>query len=179
MRGEIVLLFMDAAHFVHSVCLSKVWCERRISVKSNSGRQRLNVLGVVDAITKEVTTVMNTTNVNAETIVEFFKILRIKYESKKLSIVLDNAKYQHCYYTKIAANMFNIDLIYLPSYSPNLNLIERLWKCVRSICLNSKYYEKFNDFCKSIETCCKEFNHSYKEKLKSVLKLSFQTFKNN
>ena len=72
----------------------------------------------------------------------------------------------------------NIELLFLPPYSPNLNLIERLWKFVKKKCLYSKYHEKFVDFKQAIQTCLDQVSGQFKEELASLLTLNFQTFEN-
>jgi transposase len=67
--------------------------------------------------------------------------------------VLDNARYQRCALVHSVANSLGIELLYLPPYSPNLNLIERLWKFVKKHCLYSKYYADFTAFTHAIEDC--------------------------
>jgi len=54
-------------------------------------------------------------------------------------LVLDNARYQKCHLVQNLAATLNIELLFLPTYSPNLNLIERLWKFVKKKCLYSIY----------------------------------------
>jgi transposase len=63
-----------------------------------------------------------------------------------ITLFLDNARYQKGKIVEELALSLSIDLLYLPSYSPNLNLIERLWKLVKKKCLYGKYYENFSDF---------------------------------
>ena len=60
-----------------------------------------------------------------------------------ITLVLDNARYQKCAVVQALAASLGIELLYLPSYSPNLNLIERLWRFVRKQSLDSTYYEEF------------------------------------
>ena len=69
-----------------------------------------------------------------------------------------------------------IELLFLPSYSPNLNLIERLWKFVKKKVLNSKYYADFGTFKAAIGGCIADAPRKYKEELDSLLTLRFQTF---
>lgn len=45
---------MDAAHFVLAPCVGIVWCFERLFVKAPSGRQRVNVLAALNAITPDV-----------------------------------------------------------------------------------------------------------------------------
>ena len=71
--------------------------------------------------------------------------------------------------------MLNIELLFLPPYSPNLNLIERVWKFLRSKCLNSKYYATFAEFMKGIEDCIEKFQETFQEELNSLLTWNFQT----
>jgi hypothetical protein len=125
-KGECHLLFMDAAHFILQPFICALWSVTRMFIKASYGRNRINMLGVVNAITKEVLILCNTTYINAETIVVFFKKLKEYYEDIPLKIVLDNARYQHCQLVEEAARVLNITLLFLPSYSPNLNIIERL-----------------------------------------------------
>jgi len=92
-------------------------------------------------------------------------------------IVLDNAKYQRCYYVIDYAKELGVELLFLPGYSPNLNLIERLWKFIKKKCLYSVYYADFKTFKATIIGCTEEMSTKYKEELKSLLTLNFQIFK--
>ena len=94
-----------------------------------------------------------------------------------ISIVLDNARYQKCKLVQATAKLFDIELLYLPAYSPNLNLIERMWKFVKKKCLNSKYYSDFASFTKSITEVLSETNGCFKKELDSLLAFNFQSFK--
>lgn len=178
-KGEIHLLFMDAAHFVLAPFLCWLWCFERIFIKAPAGRKRVNVLGAVNAITKQVHFTSNQTYINANTIVEFLHQLRIYYfDMKPIYIVLDNARYQHCHLVRYIAWQFNIKLLFLPPYSPNLNIIERLWKFVKKKCLYAKYYESFDKFQNAILGTMKKVNSDveYIKELQSLLKLKFQMF---
>jgi transposase len=74
------------------------------------------------------------------------------------------------------AQALNIELLYLTAYSPNLNLIERLWKFVKKQCLYSIYYPDFNAFKEAISSCLDQCHTTYKEELNSLLTLRFQSF---
>lgn len=176
-KGEIHLLFMDAAHFVMGVFLCCLWSVKRFFVKSSSGRKRYNVLGAVNAVTKNVHIWTNESYINSESIVDFFHQLRIYYfDMKPIYIVLDNARYQKCQLVKYVAWQFNIKLVYLPSYSPNLNIIERLWKWVKKEALYAKYYENFEKFKGAIDKAIKNANNDKKNEIMTLLSLKFQLF---
>lgn len=168
---------MDAAHFVHRAYLGVIWCFTRIFIASPSGRKRFNVLGAVNAITKEVITVTNQTYINSESICQMLLKLSALNLEVPITVVLDNARYQKCRVVTVLAEALNIELLYLPSYSPHLNLIERLWRFVRKQCLYSKYYDNFDEFKTAIETCIEQANTTHKEALKTLLSLNFQSFK--
>jgi transposase len=175
--GERAVFFMDAAHFVHRAYLGLIWCFSRIFIASPSGRKRFNVLGAVNAITKEVITVTNQSYINAESVcLMLLKLAGLGLEVS-ITVVLDNARYQKCQRVFALAQELDIELLYLPSYSPHLNLIERLWKFVRNQCLYSKYYADFDDFKSVIEACLETANTTHKTALETLLSLNFQSFK--
>ena len=75
------------------------------------------------------------------------------------------------------AKELNIDLLFLPSYSPQLNLIERLWKWVKKECLYCKYYETFEQFKTAIDnSLAKVGQNDHKETFDKLLSQNFQTF---
>ena len=177
-KGECHLLFMDAAHFILEPFICALWCVARLFVKASSGRNRINVLGVVNALTKEVITISNTTYITAQTIVDFLKQLKKHYGDKPLKIVLDNARYQHCKLVEDVAKQLNITLLFLPSYSPNLNIIERLWKFTKKKILYAKYYETPIIFHQAITGFFQTINQKYNADLNKLLTLKFQFFEN-
>ena len=148
-----VVCFVDAAHFVHGPFLGYLWCFVRLLIRGPSGRKRFNVVGAIDAVTRELTTICNDTVVNAETIGELLRKLRARYLSLPVTLVLDNARYQRCALVQKWAKTLRIELLYLPAYSPNLNLIERLWKFVKQEVLSCRYFEDFARFKAAISEC--------------------------
>lgn len=168
---------MDAAHFVLAPFLGYLWSAVRLFLKAPSGRQRLNVLGALNAVSHELVTVINNAYINSQSVCELlWKISRLNLQTP-ITLVLDNARYQRARIVQQLAAQLNIELLFLPSYSPNLNLIERLWKFVKKQCLYSKYYAEFSCFKNAIVECLQKTNTTYKEQLDSLLTLRFQTFK--
>jgi len=168
--------FVDSAHFVMGAFLATLWSFTRIFVKTSSGRKRFNVLGALNAVTLELVTVVNDSYINAWSVADLLQKIRNLHPGEKIVLILDNAKYQKCHVVQCAANMLNIHLLYLPAYSPNLNLIERVWKFIRKKSLNCKYYENFDLFKSGIGECISKFKSEYNEELKTLLTWSFQTF---
>ena len=175
--GKRAVLFVDAAHFVLSAYLGFLWCFQRVFIKAPSGRKRFNVLGAFDAISHELITVTNDTYINAECVCNLLLQVADRYIGMPVTLVLDNARYQKCALVQDVADLLNIELLYLPSYSPNLNLIERLWKFVKKKCLYSQYYQDFVTFKTAISDCLSQTHTKHRKDLSSLLTLRFQTFK--
>lgn len=177
-NGQRKLFFVDAAHFVLAPFLGFVWCFTRLFIPAPAGRQRFNVLGALDALSHELVTITNDTYINAESFCQLLWKLRALYPEIPLTLILDNVKYQKCQLVWNVAALLEIELLYLPPYSPNLNLIERLWKFVKKKCLYSKYYAKFDPFKQAITDCLAHTHDLYQEELDTLLTLNFQTFDN-
>jgi transposase len=175
--GQRRVFFMDAAHFVFAPFLGVVWCFTRLFVKAPSGRQRVNVLAALDATTHELFTVTNLTYVTAVTVCELLRLLAGTHPVIPLTIVLDNARYQRCHLVQTLAQSLGLELLFLPPYSPNLNLIERFWKFVKKQCLYSKYYADSHAFEQAIHTCIAQAPTLHRAALAGLLTLKFQTFK--
>jgi transposase len=179
-EGKRKIYFVDAAHFVSGSFLGYLWCITRIFIPSSSGRKRYNVLGAVDTITHQLLTVCNDAYINACSVCELLCKIRDMCDTIiPVTLVLDNARYQRCeLVTKLAENL-NIELLFLPSYSPNLNIIERLWKWIKKNCLNCKYYENFNEFKDAINKSLEKVQQiERKNEMDDLLALNFQLFDN-
>lgn len=170
------VFFVDAAHFVLAPFLGFLWSIKRLFIKAPAGRKRCNVLGALDAITHEWIAVTNDTYINAQSVCDLLWKLHELHPNMPITLVLDNARYQKCKLVSEQAQKVGIDLLYLPPYSPNLNLIERLWKFVKKNCLYSKYYPDFDTFKQAISSCLSHTQDRYKEQLDTLLTLKFQKF---
>ena len=150
--GKAALLFVDASHFVMGCdFLGYIYGKARKFVKTYSGRKRYNVLGALDFVSKKVTTVTNDAYITASEICDLLRKVAAEYAGKPIHLVLDNARYQKCAVVSELAARLGIQLVFIPPYSPNLNLIERLWKHVKNR-LRTKYYDDFSAFQQKIDT---------------------------
>ena len=172
-NGLIELFFMDASHFVMGGFPARVWSVIRKYVKTSSGRKRFNVLGALNFVTKKIETITNDSYITSVQVVEMLENLARKY-SKHITVILDNARYQHCDFVKQHAERLGITLIFLPTYSPNLNLIERVWKLVKSKILAGAYYDNFRLFSSKIQTCVSGLHIKSKDELATLVTGNFQ-----
>ncbi len=174
--GKGQVFFADAAHFVMGAFLCCVWSAVRLFLRGGSGRKRYSVLGAWNAVTRELVSLTTDATVTAETMCALLvKIAALGLEGP-ITVVLDNARYQHCALVMGLAKSLNIHLEFLPSYSPNLNLIERLWKFVKRQVLYGRHYATFADFRAAIDGCLTKIPTEYREKLQSLMTHHFQTF---
>ncbi len=171
------VFFVDAAHFVQGSFLCCVWCLVRMFVRGSSGRRRYNVLGAWNGITRELIRVTNETRVSSDTMVELLGRIATR-TTGPVTVVLDNARYQRCEAVETEAKRVGIELLFLPSYSPNLNLIERLWKFTKKKALRGKHYPDFATFMGAIDDCLNRIHTDHREALASLMTLKFQTFDN-
>jgi transposase len=171
-----VLLFMDASHFVHGCdFLGGVYSKARRFVRTFSVRKRYNVLGAINFMTKKVHTVTNTTYITATEICQMLRKVSTEYAGKKIHIVLDNARYQKCKMVTSLATELAIDLVFLPPYSPNLNLIERLWKFTKGK-LRVKYYGDFKSFRTAIDSIINGTSTVFKDQIATLIGEKIQLF---
>jgi transposase len=170
------VLFVDAAHFVFGPFLGFLWCLVRLFVPGPCGRQRYNVLAALNAVTHEVLRVANHAYINAESVCDLLRLVAAAGLPRPITLVLDNARYQRCALVQSLAQSLRIELLFLPSYSPNLNLIERLWKFVKRECLARRALADYASFTRAIDGCLNDVQTKYKEQMKTLLTLNFQTF---
>jgi transposase len=170
------VLFVDAAHFVFGTFLCCLWSIARIFVRAASGRQRFNVLGAWNAITRELITITNTTVVNTETMCELLRAVAKRGLIGPVTFVLDNARYQRNAVVKGLAAELGIVLLFLPSYSPNLNLIERLWRFMKRKAAYGRYHPTFTDFRAAVQDVLDQVHTTHADKLASLMTLNFQEF---
>ena len=176
--GHRHVFFVDAAHFVFGTFLCCLWSFARLFVRAASGRQRFNVLGAWNAVTRELTAVTNTTVVNTETMCALLRKLAAQGLSGPITVVLDNARYQRNAVVQTLAASLGIELLFLPSYSPNLNLIERLWRFTKRQALYGRYHPNFASFQDAVAQTLGQVSTTHAEKLASLMTLNFQEFEN-
>ena len=173
---KVKLFFVDASHFVMGGFSGIIWTKMRRYVQTASGRQRYNVLGALDFVTKKVETITNSTYITASEVIALIDKLVTTYSGVPIKLVLDNVKYQRCKAVIEHAAAVGVELLFLPTYSPNLNLIERLWRFVKAEVLNAAYYSTFDDFTKAIDACVQSTHTTCKKQLDSLIAEKVQFF---
>ena len=70
----------------------------------------------------------------------------------------------------------NIELLFLPSYSPNLNLIERLWRFTKRKAAYGRYHPTFAGFRAAVQDVLDRVSTAHADQLASLMTLNFQEF---
>ena len=143
-------------------------------VLANTGRRRLNILGALNPITFIPTIVLTEANCDQEMMIVFLEEVRAEYpDAAAIHLFLDNASYNRAYAVRDHAKSIGIELHYLPPYSPNLNLIERVWKFCKKKVIKNKYYPTFDLF---FQAHCDFFRNfeDYLQELETLLTLNFE-----
>jgi len=148
---KIHLLFYDPMHQIHNSIAGYMrqpkWRGWTKIIKSNTWRNRVNIMWWIDVLTQEFVWDVLLENCDKETTQAVLRQIRNHYwNEKRIVIILDNARYQRNYETQELALKLWIELVFLPAYAPNLNLIERLWKYMKKKLIANTYYETFQEF---------------------------------
>jgi len=173
--------FGDASHPQFNSMPAYGWIRRGKEkyLKSNGGRKRVNIHGAVNIKTKDIVTDFPK-SVNKESTDRLCRRIEKRHpKAKKIHLFIDNASYYTAKWLKeqLKLRKSKIVLHFLPTHSPNLNIIERLWKFLKKKILYNTYYEKYEDFlsaCKGFFRC----RTKYKAELRSLLSENFQLFEN-
>jgi len=171
------LYYADGVHPQHNTHCSYGWIKKGQvkEIKTNTGRKRVNINGVVNAHDPTDVVIQESESVNAQsTIAMLTKLEEQNPDLEKIYVVADNARYYRCNLVNEFLDTSKVEIIFLPPYSPNLNLIERLWRFLKKIVLYNKYYEKFADFRRAILLFFRNIK-DYKKQLESLMTLKFHT----
>lgn len=133
------------------------------------------MLGAIDYATKKVLTVTNESYITATEVCEMLRKIAAEYAGRTVHLILDNARYQKCMAVMELAEQLDIVLNYIPPYSPNLNLIERLWRFVKGE-LRSKYYDDFAIFQQRIDSIIESTSKENKVRISKLIGQKVQLF---
>jgi transposase len=146
------IYFLDASHPQHQTKLAYGWIAKgvRKPEKMTACQKRINLIAGINLANHHVE-YAEATWINGESIEAFLKqLIESKPAAKKIHVIWDNAGYHKSQAIRDFVKKTNIELHFLPPYSPNLNPIERLWKIMHENVTYNRYYPKFADFTEGI-----------------------------
>lgn len=178
LNPEDKIYFLDASHPHHNNKSSYGWIPKGEErwIKTNTGRKRVNINGALTLNSLNDPTVITRLEetINADAMILLIKNIEQHQTEGQIYLILDNARYNHAIkvsdYVKKSGR---VNLVFLPPYSPNLNIIERLWLFLHQKILNDHYYETFPQFKEEVLNFFRNIN-IYKQELKTRLTDSFQ-----
>jgi transposase len=168
------IYFMDGVHPRHNPVAAYGWIKRGTdkAMESNTGRSRVNINGAVDIARLKVVVEFGDA-VNAQSTIALLKRLETRHRNAKtIYVYCDNARYYRSRLVQAYLLGSKIQMIFLPAYCPNLNLIERLWKYFRKQVLYNRYYEHFAEF----QAACQGFFESISEHATALRRLLTENF---
>jgi transposase len=167
LKEDEAMMFMDSVHPSQATKVTHGWIKKGQDkpIATTASRTRLNIIGALSIGEAEKTMINSYETVNGESIVHF--ITRLRNKSKKtgkIYLILDGAGYHRTEIVKDAAQRLNIQLVYLPAYSPNLNPIEQLWKLMNEFSRNNKFFHSAQEF----RECIMNFFKKTLRKIKGI-----------
>lgn len=169
------IYFIDAAHPHHNNQSFYGWIYKgeEKAIKTNTGRKRVNLNGALNLDNLAIT-VLTEETINTHAMMRLILKLEEKQPAGEIYLIVDNASYNHSYELQLFLDDHpRVHLKYLPAYSPNLNIIERLWRFFHQK-HHDRYFEKFKEFEQAVLTFFKNINQ-YNKELRTLLTDSFQT----
>lgn len=170
------IYFTDGVHPQHNSKPCYAWIEKGTEkkIKSNTGRQRININGVYSPHDQEII-FREDKSINAQSTIDLLTMIEEKHpELSTIYIIRDNAKYYSNKEVKKYLETSKIVMIPLPTYSPNLNLIERLWRLMKKKVMNGQYYEKYEDFRLAVRKLLTKDVYEIADELKNLMTERFQ-----
>ena len=131
------------------------------------------MLGAVETRDHDLISVRTTGSVYAETVCELPAKIAQAYPEEEITLVMDNARCQRNRKVRELAERAGMELLYLPPYSPNLNLIERVWRLVKSRCLRNRCHETFSRFVNAIDEFMDSLSGPNRHHLKTLATENF------
>lgn len=147
-----VIEFGDAVHPTMATKITGGWIRKGKDklISTTASRTRVNLFGSINLNSMSVTIDQYQT-INSSSLESHFAKLKDKYPDQKvINLILDRGAYNISKDTLKAAEKYGIKLHHLPSYSPNLNPIERLWKVMNEYVRNNVFFASPKEFKQAI-----------------------------
>jgi len=170
------ILFGDSVHPTQATKLSRGWIKRGKDqyIPTTGARTRVNIAGAINLTTLDVMT-RDYDKINSENIIDFLKYVEGYYlKARKIHLFLDRGPYHTSRETKEYVKNSRVVIHYLPTYSPNLNPIERLWKIMHEYVSNNKFYLKGKEFVDAVKYFFDITVHEIKDIIQSRITDNFE-----
>ena len=175
-QGKRKVLFMDACHVQLACMLGFLWCFAKKYIKALPLRGRINVIGACSIYGDDFIFDVTADSVDQNAIAYFIYKVRNKLKHDKITLVLDNAQYQKTPFVLDEAKKLGIDLLFLPTASPNLNIIERVWKFVKKTFIYNTIFTSLDELEKHLKCSLSKLKYKHKKDMRTLLTPNLQYF---
>jgi transposase len=166
------LYFVDGTHPSYTAHAAYGWIRKGETreLKSNHGRQNININGALSWPGREFVHRQTGRITSAEMILLFEDLQARHPTATAIRVVLDNARYNHSKELKawLACDDCRVELVHLPAYAPNLNLIERFWWLFKKSAIHNEYFATFADFRAAVEGFFARLD-DYRDEIESLI----------
>jgi transposase len=175
------IVFGDGMHPTMATKITYGWIKTGYDkpIATTASRTRVNILGSINLATMDLL-IGSYETINSDAVIDLFKKLRTRYpNASKIHIILDQGPYNKSVATQEAAKSYGIKIHYLPTYSPNLNPIERLWKVMNEHVRNNKFFSIPKEFREAIDSFFNVIWPTISLSMKSRINDNFQSVKSS
>ncbi len=173
-KKKAAIVFGDEASFPQWGTLSYTWarCGCQPLVKTGGKRKGYKVLGLIDYFTGRFWHRCQEGRLNSDSYQAFLQQV-LSQTRQHLILIQDGARY----HTSAAMKAFfeqhkdRLTVFQLPSYSPDFNPIEKLWKKVKEQGTHLHYFPTFDALKDKVEQALLEFGNTPKQVLSLFVKL--------
>jgi transposase len=167
------LYFVDGTHPSYTAHAAYGWIRKGQTreLKSNHGRTNININGALSWPGRDFVHRQTTGRITSAEMILLFEDLQARHPAATaIRVVLDNASYNHSKEVKawLACDDCRVELVYLPAYAPNLNLIERFWWLFKKTAIYNEYFPTFAEFKAAVESFFTRLDH-YRGELESLI----------
>ena len=148
-----ILFYEDETHIRDYQALHATWnpVGKQKQIPTHGHHAKVSLFGAVNAQNGELFC-MESPSCNAETFLQFLQYVVTENPDKHLVMVLDNARIHHAKLIQpfLTHHEERLTLLFLPPYSPNLNLLERIWKWLKESVIANRFHASQKEIRSSI-----------------------------
>ena len=131
MDEDTVIGFFDETSPQTTSNTQRLWSFTKPTIYKNTTRIRANSFGFYALNGNSIIDFKE--NSKKESVIEFLSEIKSNNPEKKILVILDNFRSHRANATVEFAEKIQIELVYLPPYSPDLNPIEFIWKSIKRV----------------------------------------------
>lgn len=148
-----VLMYEDESHIRDYQALHATWSlkGKQKQVLTHGHHATVSLFGALNVMNGEFLC-METAKCNEQWFQQFLEYVLSQYPKKNIVMILDNARIHHAVILKpfLEKHRKRLTLLFLPPYSPNLNLCERIWKWMKESVIVNRFYATREEIRESI-----------------------------